>query len=274
LEEDLPSADGQPPAFSLKPPDRAALMDLLPTPWHWLAAVACGLIVGAAKTGIPGLGFLAVPWFAWIFHDQVKLSAGALLPLLIAADMMAVWLYRANIAVNLLWHMLPWVVIGMGAGAVALHCADNAMLRPVIGGFIVGMIALHLWRKSRKSAEPPGRQASIGYGMTAGLTTTVANAAGPVMNLYLLGQRLPKEAFIAAGAWFFFAVNLTKVPIYALNGMITRETLMIDACLVPAVVVGSLLGRRIVKHIPQVTFEAVVLALALLGGAMLLIPAR
>ncbi len=250
------------------------MTDLLPTPWHWLAACCCGLIVGAAKTGIPGLGFLAVPWFAWLFQDQVKLSAGALLPLLIAADIMAVWIYRANVAVHLLWGLLPWVLIGMVGGAVALQMSTNVVLRPVLGGIILGMIGLHLWRKRQTQGEPPGRPAAIGFGVTAGLTTTIANAAGPVMNLYLLGQRLPKETFIAAGAWFFFAVNVTKLPIYAWNGMITRDTLLVDACLIPAVIVGSIVGRRVVRYIPQRSFETVVLILAALGGAMLFIPAR
>lgn len=247
---------------------------LLPTPWHWLGAAVCALIVGAAKTGIPGLGFLAVPWFAWLFHDQVKLSAGALLPLLCVADVMAVWLYRRNRAIHHLWHMLPWVLAGMGLGALALHLAENAVLRPVLGGIILGMIALHLWRKRHKDLPPPGRTAGAGYGAVAGLTTTVANAAGPVMNLYLLGQRLPKEDFIAAGAWFFFAVNLAKLPIYAGNHMITGDTLLLGAWLVPAVIAGSLIGRRVVQRIPQGAFEHAVLALAALGGAMLFIPAR
>lgn len=250
------------------------MTELLPSHWHWIGAIVCAAIIGAAKTGMPGFGILAVPWFAWLFHDQVKLSAGALLPLLCCADVMAVWLYRRNNAIHYLWHMLPWVLCGMIVGAGCLWLLDNATLRPVLGAMLVAMIAMHLWRKRQGDITPPGRPAAIGYGITAGITTTVANAAGPVMNIYLLSQNLPKEAFIAAGAWFFFAVNLAKLPLYGMNGMITTQTLLIDACLVPAVVVGSLVGRRIVKRIPQGAFELTVLLLAALGACMLFIPAR
>lgn len=250
------------------------MIDLLPTPWHWAGAITCAVIIGGAKTGMPGFGILAVPWFAWLFHDQVKLSAGALLPLLCVADVMAVWLYRSNAAIHHLWHMLPWVLIGMGMGAAALWMLDNAVLRPVLGGMLVAMIAMHIWRKRQRDQRVPGRAVGAGFGVAAGLTTTIANAAGPVMNIYLLGQRLPKEDFIAAGAWFFFAVNLAKLPLYGVNGMITGQTLLIDLCLVPGVVIGSLIGRRVVKRIPQGAFELAVLLLAAVGACMLLIPAQ
>jgi uncharacterized membrane protein YfcA len=250
------------------------VIDFLPTPWHWLGAISCALVVGAAKTGIPGLGFLAVPWLALLFHDQVRMSAGALLPLLCVADVMAVWLYRGNRAIHQLWHMLPWVLVGMGLGAAALWLLSDAVLRPVLGVILIGMIAMHVWRKRHTDLAPPGRTAAAAFGVTAGTTTTIANAAGPVMNIYLLSQRLPKEDFIAAGAWFFFAVNLAKLPIYASRGMITWDTLLIDAWLVPAVIAGSLIGRRVVKRIPQGAFEVVVLILATVGALMLFIPTR
>lgn len=255
------------------------MIDLLPTTWHWANAIGIALVVGAAKTGVPGLGFLAVPWLAWVLAPNSLLSVGALLPLLISADIMAVWLYRRNPAVHHLWQLLPWVLIGMAVGAGLILSLPTRWFNPAIGCTVVAMILVHLWRKWRKQINAPTQAVGAGVGIIAGTTTTLANAAGPVMNIYLLAQRMPKEEFIAAGAWFFFIVNLLKVPIYLtlpLLGhdtklMITSQTLLMDACLVPAVVVGSLVGRRLVPHIPQRAFEAVVLALATAGAIRLLL---
>ena len=47
------------------------------------------------------------------------------------------------------------------------------------------------------------------------------------MNLYLLARRLPKHEFVATGAWFFFVVNLLKLPIYAFHGLIHRLFLLL-----------------------------------------------
>jgi uncharacterized membrane protein YfcA len=81
------------------------------------------------------------------------------------------------------------------------------------------------------------------------------------MNLYLLTKKLPKEKFVATGAWFFFAVNLLKSPVYAWYHLYSRESLMFDLLVVPAVLAGALAGRWLIRHMPQNVFEVLVIAL-------------
>jgi uncharacterized membrane protein YfcA len=100
----------------------------------------------------------------------------------------------------------------------------------------------------------------------------VANAAGPVMNMYLLAKRLPKEEFIATGAWFFFAINLTKIPVYAAQGLIGAESLRRDALLLPVVVLGAWSGRAIAAKLPQRVFERAIVALTVVAALLLLTP--
>ena len=81
------------------------------------------------------------------------------------------------------------------------------------------------------------------------------------MNLYLLARRLPKHDFVATGAWFFFVVNLVKLPIYVGHGLIGRRSLLFDLALAPAVVAGALLGRVVLRRMPQAIFDKLVMAL-------------
>jgi uncharacterized membrane protein YfcA len=108
-------------------------------------------------------------------------------------------------------------------------------------------------------------------GLLAGFTTMVANAAGPLMVVYLLAMRLPKLVFVGTAAWFFLVLNLFKVPFSYGLGQINAETLAISLRLAPFAIIGALLGRRLIRGIDQRTFELIALVLSVLAGLRLLL---
>ncbi len=264
--------------------------------WRWVLGAACAFAVGMAKTGVPGLGILVVPLMVLTVGDA-RQSAGWLLPLLCTADLFAVVYYRRHARTRRLFYLAPWVLIGMAAGSFALGASER-YLRPLVGAIVLAMIALHLRRRRAAAAATPadvpaergadpgapavpptpaalGRDRmgqAVGFGVVAGFATMVANAAGPVMNLYLLAQRLPKHEFIATGAWFFLVINLSKLPVYRAHGLIGARSLLFDLVLVPAVVTGALSGRAIFDRLPQRGFELIVLSLTTLAALLLLAP--
>ena len=225
-------------------------------PWQWLLGAFCAFMIGVAKTGMPGVGILVIPLMVVTVGDT-KHSAGWLLPILCTADLFAVFYWRRHAAANKLFSMAPWVVVGMAGGAAALYLEDR-YLRPLVGAIVLAMLALYLYRRYKSDLRPAHGGL---FGMAAGFATTVANAAGPVMNLYLLTKQLPKEEFIATGAWFFFVINLAKIPIYAWHGLFSRTSLIFDAVLIPAVLLGALAGRWLLGRIPPHVFEALVIVM-------------
>ena len=234
--------------------------------WQWSIGALCAYLVGVAKTGVPGLGILVVPLMALMVGDA-KQSAGWLLPILCTADIFAVLYWRRHTAAWKLFVLAPWVAVGIVAGSAALTLNEQ-VLRPMVGAIVLVMLTIYLYRRWRNSEDRTPSHAPT-YGMTAGFATTVANAAGPVMSLYLLSQRLPKEEFVATGAWFFFAINLTKVPIFAWHGMVTIPSLIFDLWMVPSVLLGALTGGWLVNRIPQRAFDACVIVLTALSTLML-----
>lgn len=235
--------------------------------WQWLLGALCAFFVGVAKTGVPGLGAMVVPLMVLAIGDA-RLSAGYLLPVLITADLFAVYYWRKHASAWKLFSLAPWVLIGMAGGALALRL-DERYIRPMVAVIVLAMLGVYLYRQHVKKGVSVHSHPVL-YGGLAGFATTVANAAGPVMNLYLLSKRLSKEEFIATGAWFFFFVNLTKVPVYLFHGIINRPSLAFDTAMVPAVILGAVAGRWIVNHIPMKVFEALVVALTLISSILLL----
>lgn len=239
--------------------------------YKWLLGAVCAFSVGVAKTGMPGLGILAAPVFVLLVGDA-RLSAAWLLPLLICADAFAVVYYRRHAAAGALFTLLPWVMIGMAGGAVMLRYPDR-LIRPVVGTISLVMLLLFLWRQRRTTPLPPADWKHAGfYGTSAGFATMVANAAGPVMNMYLLTKQLPREEFVATGAWFFFIVNLSKVPVYAKLELFSSRSLSFNLALIPFVIAGALTGRKLLFLMPEKIFVNSVVVLAFLATLLLFLP--
>ncbi len=135
------------------------------------------------------------------------------------------------------------------------------------------MAVLHLLeRKLGAMLAPKSPVGTAVAGAAAGFATTVSNAAGPIMNMFMIGQGISKEAFMGTVAWYFFLINLTKVPIYAWSGLVTPQSLLIDALAIPAILIGVFWGKWLLPRISQKAFDGVTVTFAILGAVQLMIP--
>lgn len=201
--------------------------------------------------------------FAFLFGARD--STGIVLPMLLAGDVCAVKAYHQHARWKYVWRMLPPAAAGVVLGALLMRRLGNESFKPVIGWIIMGLTALQIvrirWPHSFERV-PHSRPFSWTLGILAGVTTMLANAAGSVIALYCLALSLPKLEIVGTSAWFFFIINAFKVPFSVGLGLIRRETLLLNAVLIPLVVAGVLFGRWIVYHLPQRVFELLLLAFA------------
>jgi uncharacterized protein len=254
----------------------------------WFTLVVAALLIGVSKTSVGGLGSVSVALFALVM--PTKESTAAVLLLLIVGDIVAVMKYRSHADWKLLVKLLPWVLPGLGIGALFLRAVDDHVLTRVIGAMLLVMLAIQLFTRwgpgaRRRSAAvtvsadeghehhswAQTKVAAGGAGILAGFTTMTANAAGPVMTLYLLAARIDKLRFVGTGAWYFLIINLTKVPFSAGLGLFTRHTLVTDLLLAPLVLVGTWFGSRLLSVMPQKVFENVAILASAIGAVSLLL---
>lgn len=240
-------------------------MFLLP----WLAAATMGF----SKTALPAASILAVVLMAAAFPDSPQFSVGAMLPVLLVGDVIAVVRFGRHTRWEKLVGLFPFVLLGMIPGYLVLTWVEGAAFRALLGWFILALIALEMVRQRMHWDEMADRWwFTAAAGTTAGFGTIVANAGGPMMNLYLLSRNLPKEEFIGTCAWFFFLLNLTKIVPFWRQGMLSPEALRWGAWLAPAAVAGGLLGAWLLPRIAQRWFNALVWVLTA-GTAVWLIRA-
>lgn len=240
--------------------------------WAWLLLAVAAVTVGVSKTAVPGANTVAVAIFAAIL--PAKQSTGALLVLLIVADIFAVTAYRRHANWRVLLRLAPAVIVGLLLGVLFLAVADDEWVRKVIGVILLAVIAITLVRRRMgRSVAGTGshRVAAASYGTLGGFTTMVANAGGPVMSMYFLASRFSVNEFLGTAAWFFALVNLTKVPFSVGLGLITVPGLLLDLVLVPAVVGGALFGLWFARRLDQALFERLVVIFTVVGAGYLLL---
>jgi uncharacterized membrane protein YfcA len=238
--------------------------------WALLAIAAFG--IGITKSGFSGVSLVHVLVFAYVFGARE--STGIVLPMLIAGDVMAMAIYGKHVDWGYVGRMLIPSLVGVVASWLLMKVLDERYYRPIIGIIILALAFMQLVRMVRESwisRVPHSRWFAMSMGILVGVTTMLANAAGPVFGLFLLAVGLPKREFVGTAAWFFLILNVLKIPFSWNLGLIRRDTLAINACLVPVILLGLVIGRLIVQRIPQRSFDLAILILSAVAAGHMLI---
>ncbi len=242
------------------------------TPIDWLYLVVGAMGIGIAKSGLSGVSMVHVVVFAWVFG--ARNSTGVLLPLLIIGDICAVYLLGRDVLWSYVKRLLPPALIGVVIGWWLFTILDADVFKPLIGTIILLLSAgqlFRMWRPELMERVPHAIWFAWMMGILTGITTMLANAAGPIVALFLLAISLPKMQLVATSAWFFLILNISKLPFSYNLGLIDLTTLEINLVLSPVVLFGLYCGRWIVRKIPQRTFDTLlfiftaVAALRLIG---------
>jgi hypothetical protein len=77
--------------------------------------------------------------------------------------------------------------------------------------------------------------------------------------------------FVGTGAVYFLLMNFFKVPFMVHLGLINAASFSVNLVLVPAVLAGAWIGRKLVQRIDQRGFENIALALSFAAGLKLLL---
>jgi len=237
----------------------------------YLLGLLAAFCIGLSKAGFSGISLVSVALLAELYGPRE--SVGLALPLLIAADLLAYPAFAAHGSWRLVWRLLATALVGLLLGWWVLDWISDQTARRVIGACVLAMVGVQLARRFNGQAFDRALESNwlgLGVGITGGLATMLANAAGPVIQLYLAARKIPKMELIGIGARFFLLINLIKVPLNARLALINGESLMENLRLMPGVLIGVFGGRWLIRHVPQAAFEWMITGFALLAGLRLL----
>jgi len=169
--------------------------------------------------------------------------------------------------------LLIGCLIGTTIGAATVTSISDAGLKLMVG-IIALAFALNWWvLRLRGVAEaPPYRApdaAGVFWGIWCGVTSFIAHAGAPPAQVYLMPQRLAPAVFAGTLGWLFFVVNIVKLWPYLQLGLITRETLIGSAALLPFAIAGNMFGIWLVRRITVARFYPLIYGMLLLVGLKL-----
>ncbi len=229
------------------------------TPIQWALAILCAMLVGISKAGLNSVSIITVSIFAWLFGSKV--STGVLLPMLICADILAVFYYKRHANWQLLLRLAPWIVIGILAGVWIGKDLNEAVFKKMMATIVLIIVFGLFWFEKRPLKDAPHSLWFSGImGIGTGFTTMVGNQAGGFANVYFLSMRLTKNDFIGTNAWLFLFVNLFKLPFHIFSWeTVNSDSIAINIALLPFLIIGFYVGIYIVKTIVDARYRQIIL---------------
>ncbi len=202
-----------------------------------------------------------------------------------AADGVAVLLEHApprratSPMLGLVGQLLPGTAVGVVLGSLLLwwfhqyHQVVGALIRIELGIESIMLVSLHWWRTWRgvQTRLVPEPARGLFTGAFAGVSSTLAHAAGPIIAMYLLPLGLGRQLFVGTFAYYFFILNTAKLPAYWLADQFANAEPGFTVRFVPLVVAGALFGFWVNKRLNDAVFTRIVYFITFVLGWYILI---
>jgi uncharacterized membrane protein YfcA len=228
-------------------------VSLLADPSFLAAAVVAVTLLGISKGGFLGIGSVAVPILSLLVSPPK--AAAILLPILMAQDLVSVWVYHRDYSAWNLKVLLPGAVIGVIIATLTAAVLHEDVVRLTVGLITILFVVSRLaapWIERHLPA--PGNASGVFWGAVAGFTSAIANAGSPPVQIHLLPQKLPVMTYVGTTSIYFWISNAMKIPSYWSLGQLTWENISTGLLLVPLAVATNFLGVWMLRRVPHDTF--------------------
>ena len=179
------------------------------------------------------------------------------------------WQTRHLIAAHELKRLVPGMLIGQLLGVLFLSRLPAAMMAILLGCFIsyYGARGLVEWRPS----VVPVSAGAVSYGLTGGVLGGLFGSGGFVYASYLECRLEDRHAFRATQAVLIALSTAWRVSLCIATGLIDRRLLTTALVLLPVVLIGGRLGKRIDLHLSREQIYRLLNILLVISGIALII---
>jgi uncharacterized membrane protein YfcA len=237
--------------------------------------LATASFVGAVLQAAFGFGYaiLAAPIFLSVMNSHAAIQVLVVLHVVLSAIVVpGIWPDAPRRLTALL---MAGSLAGFPIGMAIFLSLDIKTLRLAVGIVTILFTLVLLKRTLGPANVSPPREAEIDFrpasalsiGFLSGLLTAVLVMPGPTAMLYLRALGFTKDQSRAAALTFFAFCYVMVTLMSAFWGSVSRESWVLAATLLPAVIVGAIAGNLVAGRLSETRYRNAVLTLLLLSGA-------
>lgn len=221
-----------------------------------LAAEILGTIGGFGSS----LFFVPIAGFFFDFH--IVLGITALFH--VSSNVTKIYFFRKGFDRKLLISIgIPSVIFVIVGAWLSKHM-ETRLLEILLSVFLIILSLLFLLFKKLK-INPTNTNAVLG-GTGSGFIAGLLGTGGAIRGMTLASFRLNTEIFIATSAIIDLAIDISRSVVYTANGYLSKDILYLIPMLLVVSVIGTYIGKIILKKISEEQFRNIVLILILITG--------
>ena len=216
-----------------------------------------------------GAGLLMVPLLVLFIDVKV------VVPLLVAFAILANFFLLVTFQTwkwvrrDLLPQLVAGGVFGTVLGTFILASYRSELLEKLCGVFIFGYALYRLWNRGERGDDLRHYMGLVA-GFTSGVIGGMFGTGGPPVVIYLGYKLVDKRTFRSTLTGFFLIMDVWQMATLRYAGLMDREVFVFIVYLLPAFVVGNLLGSVLHIRIDQAMFDRIVALVLMVAGLFLI----
>jgi len=225
------------------------------------AAFLAGLVTG--MTGF-GLALISTPLLLFVYGPKTVIVLTTIFSIFITTTV--VWDSWRDAHRRLALALLLPAFVGVLVGTEILRTLDQVYIRLAVGVVVVFAALLLL-----RDVHLPGAGSRLGIavaGTASGALSTSTGLAGPPIVLLLSARKLPKHEFRGTSAMYFLGMSIIGIAVLAFRHVVQPDHIPLAAILIPATLVGKVVGTAALKRISESAFRSISLLLVIFTGTL------
>ena len=234
-----------------------------------IIAVVVATTVGFTIAGVAGFGggVVALPVLVWVFGVREAIPILSISQVLSTGS--RVWLHRDGI---------NWPVVRLfSLGALPFSIVGSLIFISIDTTILVRILGVRMLLFVVYTRLPIGREFNmklwgfVPLGAGTGFGSAFLGIPGPFAAVFYLTYGLTASAYISTSALGMGMIQVPKLIIFGSGDLITVRVLALGIGLGAIAAVSAVLGRVILRRVPEHVFPRIITAMLLISGVVFLI---